>query len=124
MKTYISKHPVELGRKDFEKINKLLLVNFNDEELPEMAKLIEETDACRNTNPYTFWWNFEDGSVIIMDIYVGDENAYDDIRWYKNLAAYPQTFDRGYEIEERMVFECVGKDNNTYICEIKIEEDE
>lgn len=124
MKTYINKRPVELGRKDFEKINKLFLVNFDDEELPEMAKLIEETDVHRNTDPYTFWRDFEDGSLIIMHIYVGDENAYDDTRWYKNPAAYPQTFDCGYKIEERMVFEDVGEDNNTYICEIKIKEDE
>lgn len=125
MKTYICKQPVELSRKDFDKINKLFKVNFDDES-PEMEALIDELDARPDTNPCTFWWNFEDGSFIVWDLYVGDENAYDDVRWYKNNKAhYPITFDCGFCLQEETIFEKVGDAQNTYICRIKIiEEDE
>ena len=115
MKTYICKQPVELSRKDFDKINKLFKVNFDDES-PEMEALVDELDARRNTNPCTFWWNFEDGSFIVWDLYVGDENAYDDVRWYKNnKAAYPITFDCGFCLQEETIFEEVGGAQNTSI---------
>ena len=41
MKTYICKQPVELSRKDFNKINKLFKVDFDDES-PEMEALIND----------------------------------------------------------------------------------
>ena len=61
MKTYICKQPVELSRKDFDRINDLFKVNFNDES-PKMEALIDKLDARPDTNLCTFWWDFEDGS--------------------------------------------------------------
>lgn len=119
-KIYECKQPIELSRKDFERLNKIFEVNFDDE-TPEMESLINELDARRNTNPCTLWWQFEDGSYIIWDLYIGDENAYDDVRWYENeKSKYPITFDCGFGLWEEIKFDNVGKNQNTYVCKIKI----
>lgn len=119
MKTYICKQPVELSRKDFDKINKLFEVNFNDES-PEMEALINELDARPDTTYCTFWWKFEDGSVVQMDI-ISNENCYwDDVGVIKDREE--ECFSPGYLLEEEMTFEsfdCGCK----YVCKIKILED-
>ena len=119
MKTYICKQPVELSRKDFNRINDLFKVNFNDES-PEMEALINELDARPDTDYCTFWWDFEDGSVIQMDI-ISNENCYwddtgiigdEEDEWFKP----------GYQIKEEMTFESFDGERE-YICKIKIKED-
>lgn len=116
MKTYICKLPVELSRKDFDKINKLFKVDFDDES-PEMEALIDELDARPNTNPCTFWWEFEDGSTVQMDI-LSNENCYWDdtgiIGDEEDDWAEP-----GYSIEEEMIIPSFDGERE-YICKIKI----
>ena len=124
MKTYICKEPVRMTRKEFDNLNKLFDVDYEDDSL-EMEALINEIDARPNTNPATLAWDFDDGSFIITDIYVGRYSAYDDIRWYENKIAHPETFDCGYRLDKEMSFYYVGKEGNTYVCLIEItDEDE
>lgn len=124
MKTYICKEPVRMTRKEFDNLNKLFEVNFENDS-PEMEALINEIDARPNTNPATLAWDFDDGSFIITDIYVGEYSAYDDVRWYKNKAANPETFDCGYRLDKEMTYYYVGDEENTYVCFIEItDEDE
>lgn len=124
MKTYICKEPVRMTRKEFDNLNKLFDVNFEDDS-PEMEALINEIDARPDTNPATLAWDFDDGSFIITDIYVGEYSAYDDVRWYKNKTAYPETFGCGYRLDKEMTYDYVGDEKNTYVCLIEItDEDE
>ena len=119
MKTYICKQLVELSRKDFDKINKLFKINFNDES-PEMEALIDELDARPDTNLCTFWWDFEDGSTIQMDI-LSNENCYwDDVGVIKDREE--ECFSPGYLLKEEMTFESYDGERE-YICKIKILED-
>lgn len=118
MKTYICKQPVELSRKDFDRIAKLFKVDFDDES-PEMEALINGLDARPNTNPATFWWEFEDGSTIQLDI------ESDDMCYMDNAVLSSETnefeddyfFERDYSFAEEMKY-CDGE--NEYICKIKI----
>lgn len=119
MKTYICKLPVELSRKDFDKINKLFKVDFDDES-PEMEALINELDARPNTMYCTFWWEFEDGNVIQMDIESDDVCYMDNTELFND--DYDKWFERAFSIEEEMEFSPFGGDC-LYICKIKIKED-
>lgn len=124
MKTYICKEPVRMTRKEFDNLNKLFDVDFEDDS-PEMEALINEIDARPDTNPATLAWDFDDGSFIITDIYVEEYSAYDDVRWYKNKAANPKTFGCGYRLDKEMTYDYVGDEKNTYVCLIEItDEDE
>ena len=119
MKTYICKLPVELSRKDFDRINSLFKVDFNDES-PEMEALIDKLDARPNTNPCTFWWDFEDGTTIQMDI-LSNENCY----WVDTGIFRNEEDDwvgPGYSLEEEMVISS-SDGKREYICKIKILED-
>ena len=119
MKTYICKLPVELSRKDFDRINDLFRVDFNDES-PEMEALINELDARPNTNPCTFWWEFEDGTTVQLDI------ESDDVCYMDNMGIIQDDEDdwmeRMFRIEEEMT--AISSDGEReYICKIKILED-
>ena len=120
MKTYICKLPVELSRKDFDKINKLFKVDFYDES-PEMEALINELDARPNTIYCTFWWEFEDGNTVRMDI------ESDDICYMDNIMLITEDdddemFERAFHIDEEMEL-ATWDGNRYYICKIKIKED-
>lgn len=116
MKTYICKQPVELSRKDFDRIAKLFKVNFDDES-PEMEALINELDARPNTLYATFWWEFEDGNVIQMDIESDDVCYMDNAELFND--DYDKWFERAFSIEEEMEFLPFGGDC-LYICKVKI----
>ena len=119
MKTYICKQPVELSRKDFDKINKLFKVDFDDGS-PEMEALINELDARPNTMYCSFWWEFEDGNVIQMDIESDDVCYMDNAELFND--DYDKWFERTFSIEEEMEFSPFEGDC-LYICKIKIKED-
>lgn len=120
MKTYICKKPVVMSRVRFEHLNNVLLVDFNVTDA-KMQELIKELGVEPNSSSIeTLYWEFENGSLIYEDIYIGDENAYDDVRWYANAQDYPETFDCRYEIAEIMKFYV---DDAEYICKIIIKED-
>lgn len=117
-KIYECKQPVELSKKDFERINKLFKVDF-EEETPEMEALINEIDARPDTNPATFWWEFEDGATIAIDIQ-SNKSCYTDIVIYSsNTEEYMLESD--YQICEVMDME-INKELH-YICRIKIIEE-
>ena len=121
MKTYICKQPVELSRKDFDKINKLFKVDFDDES-PEMEALINELDARPNTIYCTFWWEFENGNTIQMDIESDDVCYMDNAAIIDNKTDEDEWMERAFRIDEEMVFPSFGGER-TYICKIKIKED-
>ena len=119
MKTYICQQPVELSRKDFDRINDLFKVNFNDES-PKMEALIDKLDARPDTNLCTFWWDFEDGSTIQMDI-LSNENCY----WADPGIIRDEEDDwvePCYSIKEEMTIPSSDGESE-YICKIKILED-
>lgn len=119
MKTYICKLAVELSRKDFDKINKLFKVDFDDES-PEMEALINELNARPDTRYCTFWWDFEDGSVVRMDV-LSNENCYwDDVSILQEGEG--NWLSPGYSIEEEMTFLSFDEERK-YVCKIKILED-
>ena len=65
--TYISE--MKISRKDFERINKLLIeVDFNDDS-DEMQDIIDELDARKDTMPYSFCFEFDNESYINIDIF-------------------------------------------------------
>lgn len=119
MKTYICKLAVELSRKDFDKINKLFKVDFDDES-PEMEALINELNARPNTMYCTFWWDFEDGSVVQMDILSNEKRYLDDMGILRD--DQDNWLSPCYSIEEEMT--CLSFDEEReYVCKIKILED-
>lgn len=120
MKTYICKLPVELSRKDFDRINKLFKVDFDDES-PEMEAFINELDARPNTNPCTFWWGFEDGSMVVMDINSSEHGYYDEVFIVDKNDGNDYLLEScSGSIDETMIF---FDGENNYICKIKILED-
>ena len=126
MKTFTCKQPVELDRKTFEKINKLFKVDFNDES-PEMEALIDKLDARPNTSYATFWWDFENGLQIRMEI-ESDDNCYMDNTYLYDPADDEDyaVFDREFRIDEKMVVTCINAGDDCveqYICKIIIKED-
>lgn len=119
MKTYICKQAIELSRKDFDKINNLFRVNFNDES-SKMKTLINKLDARPDTIYCTFWWDFEDGSVVRMDV-LSNENCYwDEVGILQDGKG--SWLSPSYSIEEEMTFRSFDEERE-YVCKIKILED-
>lgn len=119
MKTYICKLPIELSRKDFDKINKLFKVDFDDES-PKMEALINELDARPNTMYCSFWWEFEDGNVIRMDI-ESDDVCYMDNTMLITEDDEDERFERAFQLDEEMEF-ITYDGNRRYICKVQIKE--
>jgi hypothetical protein len=80
MKQYVCE--IEISRYDFDRINKLMDVEFEEYEInSEMHKLIDELDARQDTMPYGFCFEFDDDSKIYIDICSGNSNYYDNCQW-------------------------------------------
>lgn len=125
MKTYISE--MEISRKDFDRINRLMEINFDDIDengdlIPAMAKLVDELDARPDTMPYSFYFEFEDGSIIYIDICSGSHNYYDNCILESVDGLSDCLFDCHYMIEENNAFVPFDGDT-TYICKFIIVED-
>lgn len=115
------KEPIEISRKEFDKINRLMEVDFNDADMPHMEQLINTLDARPETVYATFIWEFEDDIKIIMDI---ESNYYGYMvtcRWCNIPNDKSGQFDTEYQIYPFMGFEIEGK---TYVCQFKIKEEE
>ena len=120
MKTYVSE--MEISRKDFERINRLLgEVDFDDDN-DEMQDIIDELDARRDTMPYGFCFEFEDESKIYIDICSGSHNYYDNCQWVSADCKRDYLFDCSYSIDEEMEFYPTDK-GNVYLCKFIIKED-
>lgn len=112
---------VEISRYDFDRINKLMDVVFEETETnPEMHKLIDELDARPNTMPYGFCFEFDDGSKIYIDICSGGCNYYDNCWWVSGDCKEDCVFDCSYEICEENEF---IHNDISYICKFIIVED-
>lgn len=120
METYVSK--IEISREMFNKINKLMEVDFDDVDengdlKPEMERLINELDARRNTMFCMFHFNFADNSTIVIKIVCGQHNYYDDCIWSNGKDYYE--LDSAFGIEK--VNEFIHNDK-CYICKFIIKE--
>ena len=119
MKKYVCE--IEISRYDFDRINKLMDVMFEEyESNPEMCKLIDELDARQNTMPYGFCFEFDDGSEIYIDICSGSSNYYDNCQLISSDHKVDCLFDCSYEISEENEF---IYNDVSYICKFIIEED-
>ena len=119
MKQYVCE--VEISRYDFDRINKLMDVMFEEYEWdPNMQKLIDELDARRDTTPYSYYFDFEDGSKIFIHIRSGGSNYYDDCVWVSCDDKEDYVFDCSYEISEENEF---IHNDVSYICKFIIKED-
>lgn len=120
-KFYECEEPLEMTRKEFERINKFFKVDFDDES-PEMETLINELDARPNANPVTFGWKFEDGSMIVIDINSSEHGYYDEVFIVdKNDGNDYLLESYSGSIDEIMMF---FDGENNYICTIKIIEED
>jgi hypothetical protein len=122
MKTYVSE--MEISRKDFDRINKLMQVDFDDIDengdlTEEMQDLIDKLDARPDTMPYSFWFEFENGSHITIDICAGSHNYYDDVVWTSKDGTRDCVFDCCFALDEEEEFEI----DDVYICKFIIKED-
>jgi hypothetical protein len=124
MKTYVSE--MEISRKDFDRINKLMQVDFNDIDengdlTEEMQSLVDELDARPDTMPYGFCFEFDNESKIYIDICSGSSNYYDNCQWVSGDCKSDYLFDCDYSIDEEMEFH--PTDDDVYICKFIIKED-
>ena len=112
---------IEISRYDFNRINKLMDVMFEEYETnPKMSTLIDELDARPNTMPYSFGFKFDDGSKIYIDICSGRSNYYDNCQWVSSDCNKDYVFDCSYEISEENEF---IHNNICYICKFIIVEE-
>lgn len=117
MKIYTCKESIKITEKEFDKINKLFKVDFDDD-TEQMQKLIDELDARQNTMLYTFVWDFEDGNHIVMNIESDDTCYMDNVYLINNQNLdIDYMFDRHFEIDKEMPF---YDGNNRYICKFEI----
>ena len=117
---YVSE--MEISRKDFERINRLLEeVDFNDSS-DEMQDIIDELDARKDTMPYGFWFEFDNGSHITIDICSGSSNYYDNCQWVSSDGKDDYLFDCDYWLNEENEFHPTDNDD-VYICKFIIKED-
>lgn len=117
MREYVCK--IEIDKIDFERINRLMDVDFeNYESNRKMRTLIDELDARPRTMPYSFCFEFDDGSEILLDICSDRHCYYDSWRWTSADGIKGYEFDSIYGIEKENKFKY---GNITYICEFIVE---
>lgn len=115
------KESIEITRKEFDKINELMKVDFNDADTPQMEKLINALDARPKTVYASFMWEFEDNTKIILDI----ESSYYAYMvsggWYNAVNDTSGCFETEYQVYPSMGFEIGG---NMYVCRFEIKDAE
>lgn len=118
---FFCKEPIEITRKEFDKINELMKVDFDDADTPYMEQLINTLDARPETIYASFAWEFEDGTRIIMDIESSYYAYMVSSGWYNSIYDKSGCFETEYQVYRSMGFEIEG---NTYICQFKIKDEE
>ena len=118
MKKYISS--IEISKGDFERINRLMMVDFGDYASDSMKELIDELDARPDTVPYSFCFEFEDGSAIQLGICSDSLTYFDSWMWISANKEASYEFDCFFEIQQENVFAYDGK---TYVCKFVIKEE-
>ena len=115
---YVSE--VEISRKEFNRINRLLdEIDFEDDS-NEMTELMRELNAAEDSFCTGFYFAFENGAKITIDIYGGQHNYYDDSVWTSPDGTRDCIFDCSYALDEVEEFEV---DDDVYICKFIIKED-
>lgn len=115
------KEPIEITRKEFDKINELMKVDFNDSDMPHMEQLINTLDARPETVYASFGWEFKDGTKIIMDIESSYYAYMVSSGWYNRIYDKSGCFETEYQVYPSMGFEI---EDSTYICQFKIKDEE
>ena len=119
MKQYVCE--TKISRRNFDRINRLMDVMFEEYETNcEMRRLINELDARQDTMPYSFYFEFDDGAKIYIDICSGESNYYDNCQWVSSNCNEDYVFDCSYEISEENEF---IYNDICYICKFIIMED-
>lgn len=121
----IYRDSIEIEKTDFERINKLFCVNFNDRDCngnwtAPTKRLIKETKASQNSNPYGFEFMFNNGTHICIDIYSGDANYYDECQWFDCNYNKSLQLDCKLHLAKENQFIING---DTYVCTFIIKED-
>ncbi len=114
--TYVSE--MEISRKEFERINRLLAEIDFDDDSNEMTELMRELNATEDSWCDGFYFEFENGSTILIDIRSGSHNYYDDVIWRQGNEDI--LFDCSYVLDEENEY-CI--DDDVYICKFIIKED-
>lgn len=117
MATYVA--TTKIGRKQFNRINRLLAEVDFDNSSREMEDIIRELGATEDAWDCGFQFNFKNGTKIFIDIRSGSSNYYDDIMWKSDDDEV--LFDCNYELNEENEF-CI--DDDTYYCNFEFEEDD
>ena len=117
MATYVA--TTKIGRKQFNRINRLLAEVDFDNNSREMEDIIRELGATEDAWDCGFQFNFENGTKIFIDIRSGSSNYYDDTMWKSDDDEV--LFDCSYELNEENEF-CI--DDDTYYCNFEFIEDD
>lgn len=115
------KEPVEITRKEFDKINELMKVDFNDSDMPQMESLINALDARPETVYASFMWEFEDNTKIILDIESSYYAYMVSCGWYNAVNDTSGCFETEYQIYRFMGFD-IG--DTTYVCQFEIKDED
>lgn len=119
MATYVATQ--KIGRKLFNRINRLLdEIDFEDDS-PKMNNLIRELEAAEDSYLTGFEWVFENGSRITIDIHAGQHNYYDDSVWTSPDGKNDCLFDCNYSLSEENEFYING---DAYFCNFEFIEDD
>lgn len=110
----------KINKKQFDRINRLLDEIDFDDKSQEMNNLIRELDATEDSWCDGFYFTFQNGAKIKIDIRSGAHNYYDDVIWLSADEKDDVLFDCSYTLDEENEY-CI--DDDTYFCNFIIEED-
>ena len=114
--TYVA--TAKISRKQFNRINRLLdEIDFDDSQ--EMDELMRELGAAEDSWCDGWYFTFENGAKIKIDIRSGAHNYYDDVVWLSADEQEDCLFDCSYQLDEKNEY-CI--DDDSYICKFIIEE--
>ena len=116
--TYVA--TAKISRKQFNRINRLLDEIDFDDDSQEMDELMRELGAAEYSWCDGWYFTFENGAKIKIDIRSGVHNYYDDVVWLSADEQEDCLFDCSYQLDEENEY-CI--DDDTYFCNFIIEED-
>lgn len=110
----------KIKRSQFDRINRLLDEIDFDDDSNEMTNLMRELNAAEDSCCDAFYFKFENGAGIKIDIRSGSHNYYDDVIWLSADEKEDVLFDCSYVLDEENEY-CIDEDS--YFCNFIIEED-
>lgn len=116
MKEYFCK--IQISKEEFDHINQLFEIDFDDES-EEMTKRIRELNAVEDSFYKGFFFKFEDGTEISLDIHSGCHNYYDD--WFVKTQDEEDSVDCCYELaEDTEIYWFENDEKHCYHCQFEI----